>query len=248
MKIVLLGDSITQGLGSKKINFVYELLNLLGNNIEIVNFAKSGTTIKYVDNIISLILEKEKPDCVISLYGNVDAQIKPNRNGKIFNKIPRRFRLCNGSMILPRPFYSRNFYKRIIQKVENILRTIFRKMIYYFDGVEQWIELNEFEMRFCKIKQTLNNCNIDFFACSTVFIDDNLFPGSNNEYIKFNKIIKKNILETYYIDIYNPLKEKIEKDGWESIYNYDHFHPNGEGYCLMAQIIAEKLKKYIESF
>lgn len=45
--VYLLGDSITQGLGSKKINFTDELACLLGSNYEIVNLAQTGTTIEY---------------------------------------------------------------------------------------------------------------------------------------------------------------------------------------------------------
>ena len=45
--IYLLGDSITQGLGSKKVNFTGELSWLLGDGYEIVNLAYTGTTIDY---------------------------------------------------------------------------------------------------------------------------------------------------------------------------------------------------------
>ena len=45
--VYLLGDSITQGLGSKKVNFTGELARLLGDGYEIVNLAYTGTTIDY---------------------------------------------------------------------------------------------------------------------------------------------------------------------------------------------------------
>ena len=45
--VYLLGDSITQGLGSKKVNFTGELAYLLGEGYEIVNLAYTGTTIDY---------------------------------------------------------------------------------------------------------------------------------------------------------------------------------------------------------
>lgn len=45
--IYLLGDSITQGLGSKKLNFTGVLAKLLGKNYRIVNLAYTGTTISY---------------------------------------------------------------------------------------------------------------------------------------------------------------------------------------------------------
>ena len=45
--VYLLGDSITQGLGSKKVNFTGKLADLLGEGYEIVNLAYTGTTIDY---------------------------------------------------------------------------------------------------------------------------------------------------------------------------------------------------------
>ena len=105
MKIILLGDSITQGLGSKRVNFTEELSNLCYQD-QIVNMALTGTTIKYASEHLDLFLE-EKPDIAIILYGNVDAQLKPSRTGRIFKMLPPRFAHADGSMLLPRPFYSR---------------------------------------------------------------------------------------------------------------------------------------------
>lgn len=45
--VYLLGDSITQGLGSKKVNFTGKLADLLGEGYEIINLAYTGTTIDY---------------------------------------------------------------------------------------------------------------------------------------------------------------------------------------------------------
>ena len=76
MKIILLGDSITQGLGSKKVNFTRELARLMGSGTEIINFALTGTTINYGLELLPQI-ESEQSDVVVILYGNVDAQIRP---------------------------------------------------------------------------------------------------------------------------------------------------------------------------
>ena len=48
---VLLGDSITQGLGSKKINFTENLNSLLGDGFHVDNMALTGTTISYAQKI-----------------------------------------------------------------------------------------------------------------------------------------------------------------------------------------------------
>lgn len=50
--VYLLGDSITQGLGSKKVNFTGKLADLLGEGYEIVNLAHTGTTIDYALSLL----------------------------------------------------------------------------------------------------------------------------------------------------------------------------------------------------
>ena len=243
MKIVLLGDSITQGLGSKKINFTGELQALRCVDT-IINMAMTGTTIEYAYEHLNEVIN-EKPDIVIILYGNVDAQIRPNRNGRIFKLLPPRFAHKDGSMLLPRPFYSKNWYKNKGQHIENIMRTVFREVIYVVDGKEQWLYLKKFGKLYTDVCTILKNNNIKVICCSTVYIDEELFCGSNEEYKKYNQCIYKISLncEFSYLDLYNNLKKLVEEYGWYKIYNYDHFHPKGFGYKKMALWINEEIEK-----
>ena len=64
MKIVLLGDSITQGIGKLKINYIH-------------NLALTGTTVKYAMGLLEKIQEIS-PNIVIITYGTVDLQVRPN--------------------------------------------------------------------------------------------------------------------------------------------------------------------------
>lgn len=87
---------------------------------------------------------------------------------------------------------------------------------------------------------------IKVICCSTVPIDDNLFPGSSEEYKKFNNSIKKiaDELNCTYLDLYTKFKTCIEseKGGWDRYFNKDHFHPNGQGYLMMAEWINCAIK------
>lgn len=242
MKIILLGDSITQGLGSKKVNFVKALEERLGDKYAIVNFAMTGSTIHYANEIAGRIIE-ENPKLVINLYGNVDAQLRVNREGLLFKHLPGRFGSPNGSMILPRPFYSHIWYKSLLQHIENGIRTIFRNLIYRVDGTEQWVPLAEFKVCYERLSQTLMTQGIPMMVCSTVYIDDKLFPGSQEQYQVYNSFLKQYAIENSmaYIDFYNLLKRMVEKEGWKKYYNHDHFHPNGTGYLVMAKKIAETI-------
>lgn len=240
-RIILLGDSITQGLGSKKINFTRVLQNLLGQDYFVDNMAFTGTTIRYAEEILSEVIAKE-PSCVVVLYGNVDAQIRPNRNGKVFKHIPKRFQ--GSGMLMPRPFYSHDLKKRTGQKIENLMRHVFSEIIYLVDGTEQWVPIEEFSQRYRNVVNALKGKKISVITCSTVYIDEKLFPGSLSQYERFNNEILKiaNQCNTAYVDLFLPLKKKVEEDGWNKRYCYDHFHPNGGGgYAVIADILAKEI-------
>lgn len=235
MKVILLGDSITEGLGSKKINFAESLKKELGNEYCIYNLAKTGTTIEYGLKIYDKVNELE-PDLVIIMYGNVDAQIRPNRKCFIYKMLPNRFK--GNGMLSPRPFYSKKWHKRLFQKMDNLMRTMFRNLIYFFEVPEQEVDIKLFQETYNALLDSLVNSTI--CLCSTVYIDEKYFPGSQKEYEKYNAVIKSIADERKYI--YIDLYELFREVGW-SFYNEDHFHPNGDGYLLISKELNKKLNR-----
>lgn len=225
-RIILLGDSITQGLGSKKVNFTQRLQEKLGDTYLVDNMAFTGTTIYYAEKILLEVIKKQ-PEYVVVVYGNVDAQIRPCRTGHIFSYIPKRFQ--GSGMLMPRPFYSHVWYKKMGQKIENAMRSVYSKLIYAVDGSEQWVPLGEFQEIYQKLVKKLKECKVCPVLCSTVYIDESMFPGSLTEYKRFNSRIEE-IASTEnvpYLDLFFPLKEAVDNVGWNDIYCFDHFHPNG---------------------
>lgn len=241
-EIVLLGDSITQGLGSKKVNFTSELQKSLGTGYAVDNMAFTGTTVHYLEQIFDEILQK-RPQYAVILYGNVDAQIRPSRTGYIYPLIPKRFQ--GGGMLMPRPFYSHTWHKRIGQRAENMIRYILRKVICAVDRYEQWVTLDEFQCVYQRTIKELQVNGIRPIICSTVYIDDSMFPGSLEQYKLFSAKLKEiSIAENVpYVDLMSPLKKSVEDNGWQSIYCFDHFHPNGRGYQIISQILASAILK-----
>lgn len=241
--VYLFGDSITQGLGSKKVNFSGKLGELLGSSYRIVNLAQTGTTIEYgLETLRESVSENVTGDSIaLILYGNVDAQIRPNRNGRVFPHIPKRYQL-NG-MLMPRPFYSRSLAKRIWQHVDNILRSLFAQLIRQIDGCEQWLSRDLFKARYAELLAALDQRGIQAIPCSCVYIDDALFPGCRMEYERFNQVICElaRDFDLQYVDLFTLLKESVERLGWDGCYNKDHFHPNGAGYEIMARALAGEI-------
>lgn len=240
--VYLLGDSITQGLGSKKVNFTGELARLLGDGYEMVNLAYTGTTIDYALELLdeNAITSGEGSLCVV-LYGNVDAQIRPSRTGKVFPRIPKRFQ--GGGMLMPRPFYSRAWSKRVGQYIDNVARRFFSALIKAVDGTEQWVSLDSFEERYGMLLDRLEEMGVGIVVCSCVYLDERLFPGTPEEYLAFNDVIHRNASrrEIPYVDMWRMLKSEVETNGWSHAYNKDHFHPNGIGYELMAEAIVSAI-------
>lgn len=241
--VYLFGDSITQGLGSKKVNFSGELGELLGSSYRIVNLAQTGTTIEYgLEALRENVPENVAGDSIaLILYGNVDAQIRPNRNGRVFPHIPKRYQ--QNGMLMPRPFYSQSLAKRIWQHVDNYLRSMFAQLIRVVDGCEQWVPHDLFKARYTELLEALDQRGIRAIPCSCVYIDDALFPGCRMEYERFNQVIYELAREfnLRYVDLFNLLKESVERLGWDGCYNRDHFHPNGAGYEIMARALEGEI-------
>lgn len=242
-KVYLLGDSITQGLGSKKVNFSSELSCLLGESFEVVNLAYTGTMVDYALGLLDegKLASGGAGDYCVILYGNVDAQIRPSRTGRVFPHIPKRYQ--GGGMLMPRPFYSRSPVKCFGQHIDNLQRKLYAGLIKLMDGTEQWMPIEPFSVHYAELLDRLLAMGIKVIPCSCVYIDGDLFPGTPEQYESYNRRIAELASERALpcIDFYNLFKEKVESAGWDSCYNKDHFHPNGGGYRLMAESIASEI-------
>lgn len=244
-KVYLLGDSITQGLGSKKVNFSGELSRLLGDSYEVVNLAYTGTMVNYALGLIDegKVTSNGISDFCIVLYGNVDAQIRPSRTGRVFPHIPERYK--GGGMLMPRPFYSRSVLKCLGQHVDNLQRKLYSGLIKLVDGTEQWMPVVPFAAQYAELLDRLLAMGFRVVPCSCVYIDGKLFPKTPEQYELYNRKIDEFASERTLdvIDFYGLFKAKVEAEGWDSCYNKDHFHPNGEGYRLMAERIAAEIQR-----
>ena len=131
IKIAILGDSISEGLGSKKYNYIsamQETLAQRGIVSEVRNFARTGTTIEYALGIEADV-KTFSPDYILVFYGNVEAIIRPDLRKKTFvtKILPRRYRKI--FMLDPRPFYSKTKWKSIIQHMDSNFRFFLKALV-----------------------------------------------------------------------------------------------------------------------
>ena len=235
-KIAILGDSISEGVGSKKINYISSLSRNLNKNYQIKNFAYTGTTIKYAIQKIPELLAYN-PDVVIVFYGNVDAILRPKTDGKLnlYHILPKRYR--GNGMLDPRPIYSRNLYKSILEHADSLFRYNFKKLLIMMYGVYSWVGIEEFTENYQQLIDAINAEHRRIILVSTVTIDDYYFPNSTAQFIKYNSVIQQLARENnkLYLDLYSFLNE-FDKD---EIYGADHFHPNANGYEIIGKKLAE---------
>lgn len=235
IKVLILGDSISEGLGSKKYNYsdmLKEKLFEYGIEITIMNLAYSGTTIKYIESIKNEIL-KFNPDISIIFYGNVDGMLRPDINHKpnYYNYLPTRYK--KNGMLNPRPFYSSDWNKKIIQLIDSFIRTSLNKILLKIQGSYTWVSLDSFKSEYFAVLRFLVSIDSSIICTSTVCIDEKFFPGTSKSYEKYNMIIQKAsqmIENTYYLDIFNIFK----KYKMDDVFLSDHFHPSIEGYKILA--------------
>lgn len=253
MKCVILGDSISEGIGGKKINYcdtLYHLLQKYNTNdteIDIRNLSLTGTTIQYPLDHIEEVMDY-RPDVVIIFYGNVDAQIRPNVEKNRFylwSMVPKRYHI--GGMLNPRPLYSRKWYRWLPDRFDNAFRSLLTKIMYLTQGRFQLVTLSEFNHYYDELMSKVTSMDDipKIICCSTVYLDEKIYCGSNVEYEKYNMVIKE-MAQKYnasYIDLYSMLHQQVIKSGFSSVYYCDHFHPNEQGYALIAKAIYQEIKE-----
>ncbi len=247
MKVILLGDSISEGIGTKKINYqnrLYELLKNKESEVEINNLAKTGSTIydaiKSIDSIDSF-----KSDLIVIMIGSVDAQIRPDINKNKYylkNITPSKYKNIGG-MLDPRAVYSDSLFKKIIQKFDNLYRYIWKKILVNTQGTYQKVNLEDFSKKYEELLLKIKKMNCKVVCVSTMFLDDKYFLDSNEEYRKFNKNISE-LSQKYkyiYVDIFSDFERYVKREGWENLYYKDHFHPNLNGLNKIAENIVKQL-------
>lgn len=236
MKIAILGDSISEGIGSKKVNYA-EVINSKLDNCIIKNYAVTGTTISYVHEIKREIIDFN-PDYIIVFYGNVDAMPRVNIKSKInlYNLLPNRYK--RNGMLNPRALYTKKKPKRYFQIIDSIFRTNINKILIKIQGYYQWVNIEDFRLKYENFIQEFSETKL--ILISTVTIDERWFPFCDQEYKKYNKVINT-LAKKYnceFIDIYNIFSNYSYKE----VYLSDNFHPNKNGYNIIANEIITKLK------
>ena len=246
VKIVLLGDSITQGIGSRQINYEKKLksyLNANGIESSIFNLALTGTTIDHAFEQISKI-RKINPNYVIIMYGSVDLQVRPNMNTNkwgILSITPKRYKNIKG-MLNPRPFMSSRKSRYILDCADNLYRKIWKRVVIATQGTMQYLSEEEFEQKYMSFLHEVKDYKV--ICASTMWVDEKIYTKKTIENYEAANCFLSN-LETKssniagFADLYNMQKNIIDKVDYNEIFCNDRFHPNENGYEKISQVLGK---------
>lgn len=234
IRIGVFGDSISEGIGSKRLNYckpLEEKMRAFGVQAEIINFSCTGTTIRYIETIKDKFV-KDKFDYIVIAYGNVDAMLRPDTNSRInfYSHIPKRYKKTG--MLNPRPYFSDKWYKSVMQHADSWLRCSLNRVLLRLQGGAAWVKPDESETVYQDALALFQSCSKHIIMLTTVRVSDKLFPGTNDMYRQYNKIIER-LADAHgceFVDLYSCLSD----DSW---YYEDIFHPNEAGYFFIADLI-----------
>lgn len=246
-KYILLGDSITEGIGGRRENYAQVIAQ--ENQAVVCNMSLTGSTVEYIGQLLEKIKD-EKPTVIVIMYGSVDVQFRPNMEKNRFHVVsmlPRHYREIKG-ILNPRPYYSSHLLKRIVHHVDNIARAMLKKIVVATQGYHQYYSVEAFQKCY---QEQLNKLVSEvpearIICVSTVPVDESIYPGTNREYQHANAIIQQianDYKQACYVDVYTPLQRLVKKQGWNAAFFQDHFHPNSGGYLIIGQAIANAAKE-----
>lgn len=258
---MFLGDSLTEGVGSKRISHVAELAKQLRasefrlRNIDALNglmnvaqqqqpadlclwnLASEGKTIESDFEWLPLITAL-RPELVVVFRGSLESIIRPAMVSDAGWPwwVPRSWR--NYSAMDPRCYFSSTWWRKAKQTSEDALKQNMRLKLLRARPGKPLIDLDTLASYQTKLIQQLGPLATRVVVLGLLPVDEDRFPGSA-EYFKAVNARLQRIAETEggeFIDWASQL------NGGALFYR-DGFHPNEAGAVALAKILRERLCK-----
>ncbi|MFF2481806.1 SGNH/GDSL hydrolase family protein [Paenibacillus sp. NPDC058071] len=246
MKLICLGDSITEGLGvirtgkSYPSQLAHRLRSRGEGQVELYNF---GASAKMLDESIRRH-EKEiirmQPDIVIVAHGVTEAIVRPKPAA--LRLFPPRWR--KPGWMDPRPYYSKNRYKKTMQRIESAIRWRCKwAAIRLFGGIA-WMSPSEFRNYLDPfITRLLNESpSTHLILLTPIAADPVYFPSSGSSLEAFRQQIDAVAWRHQRSGSVHRCDTSALLRQWEDYWE-DRFHPNEAGH----QTIADELYAVIEA-
>jgi lysophospholipase L1-like esterase len=236
--LVVLGDSVAQGLGAMGRSFPELLARqaraVAGHPVELVNLAGTATTVAeslaVVDAVVAL-----SPSIVIVHHGITEGLVRPRP--AVLRFMPRRWR--RPGWMDPRPFFSSRWPKRLAEKADSALRWRVKTATVRVWGGTTCATAADFERDLerltARLEQETHALVVLLTHCGA---DERYFKGSNAALERCRaateRVAARHAARVLLCDVTNVCHR------WDD-YLADHMHPNAHGHEVIAAALADLL-------
>ena len=252
---MFLGDSLTEGVGTKRISHVAELAkqlhateirsrdkhalkaqvksNMAG--LRIWNLACEGKTIESDFEWLPFIGELQ-PELVVIFRGSLESIIRPamvsDANWPWW--VPQSWR--NYSAMDPRCYFSTTWWRKAKQTSVDALKQKARLKLLHARPGRPLIDLDTFAAYQTKLIKQLQDLGTRVIVLGLLPVDDERFPGSTVQFESVNARLRQ-IAEDEGVEF---LDWASQLKGGAFFYR-DGFHPNEAGAIALAKILCDRL-------
>ncbi len=237
MQIVVLGDSIAQGLGVAGSSYADKIaleLSAVWPDIQLTNFAASAAQLTSSQALLPQIVMMQ-PDVVVIAHGITEAIVRPTPAA--LRLVPRRWRTIG--WLDPRPYFSRRLWKRLYHKTESAVRWRVKVFLIKKYGTYTFTSADEFEKTLSEtIEVLLQQTTAQIILLTHNGIDERFYPhslSSLNQYKQRMIQVAKETLPTQRVHICDVSGLLTQ---WTDFFA-DHFHPNATGHIKIADALKQ---------
>lgn len=241
MRIVIIGDSIAEGLGVKNLSYGDQLraqIEETGSKATLLNLSHTGYQISDSYKLLPVAFSFT-PDFVVVAHGITEAIVRPKRKAMRF--VPLRWR--QKGWLDPRPYYSRRILKRLPQQIESALRWRWKNCLIRSFGGETWTSQTDFSDAVDGfIHALLSQTTAQIILLTQCGLDERFYPGSPASLREYQTIVERIALShqssarVHVCDV----SQKLEK--WDDFF-VDRFHPNVMGHRKIAHALFDLIGK-----
>lgn len=235
VRILIIGDSIAEGLGVQGSSYGDQLCAQLGeggSEITLLNLSHTGYQISDSYKLLPVAFEFS-PHFVVVAHGITEALVRPRREAMRF--VPPRWR--QKGWLDPRPYYSRRLLKRLPQQIESAVRWRWKRCLIHLFGGETWTSPPDFKETVNGfIQAMLDQTSAQLILLTQCGLDEKFYPGSPASLREYQTIVKQIALSYRPTSRVHICDVSQQLDRWGDFF-VDHFHPNLAGHRKIANAL-----------
>ncbi len=204
------------------------------------NLASEGSTIES-DHARLPLVEALRPSLAIVFRGSLESIVRPAAltTGNWPHWVPGKWR--GYAAMDPRCYFSSTWWRRAKQQAEDAMKQRVRHALLRRDPGEALMSLESFEANAGRLLRSLRAIANRVVVCGLLPVSEARFPGSPARFRATSDHLRRMASDSgcEYLDWALDLVRYAERDGLERLFYRDGFHPNQEGYAVLAGALGE---------